>query len=99
RDEHTRSVRLARARCAAPSGARLMARGTPAVSAQQLDPLTWFTGRVVPIVFAGLVVLYGALRIPTWFVTELPWLQPVAIVLCAGACVFVYLMTRPLRPD
>ena len=76
-----------------------MDRRTLAVSAQQLDPLTWFTGRVVPLVFAGLVVLYGAARIPTWFVTERPWLQPVAIVLCAGACVFVFLMTRPLRPE
>lgn len=70
-----------------------------AVSAQQLDPLTWFTGRVVPLVFAGLVVLYGLMRIPTWFVTAAPWLQPLAVVLCAGSCVFVFLMTRPLRPE
>jgi hypothetical protein len=70
-----------------------------AVSAQQLDPLTWFTGRVVPLVFAGLVVLYGAARIPTWFTTATPWLQPIAVVLCAGACVFVFFMTRPLRPE
>jgi hypothetical protein len=76
-----------------------MARAQPAVSAQELDPLTWFTGRVVPLVYAGLVVLYGAFRIPTWFTTDLPWLQPLAVVLCAGACVFVYVMTRPLRPQ
>ncbi|HEY4152521.1 MAG TPA: hypothetical protein VGM38_04305 [Pseudolysinimonas sp.] len=76
-----------------------MDRGYLAVSAQQLDPLTWFTGRVVPLVFAGLVVLYGAFRIPTWFTTESPWMQPVAVLLCAGACVFVYVMTRPLRPQ
>jgi hypothetical protein len=76
-----------------------MERSHLAVSAQQLDPLTWFTGRVVPLVFAGLVVLYGAMRIPTWFATRLPWLQPLAVLLCAGACVFVYLMTRPLRPQ
>ncbi len=76
-----------------------MDRGYLAVSPQQLDPLTWFTGRVVPLVFAGLVVLYGAARIPTWFTSDRPWLQPVAVVLCAGACVFVFLMTRPLRPE
>jgi len=76
-----------------------MARGSLAVSAQQLDPLTWFTGRVVPLVYAGLVVLYGAFRIPTWFATSLPWLQPIAVALCAGACVFVYALTRPLRPQ
>lgn len=76
-----------------------MARGSAAVSAQHIDPLTWFTGRVVPLVFAGLVVLYGAARIPTWFTSPLPWLQPIAIVLCAGACVLVYVWTRPLRPE
>ncbi len=41
-----------------------------AVSAQQLDPLTWFTGRVVPLVFALLVALYAAFRVPTWFTTS-----------------------------
>ncbi|MEO6533669.1 MAG: hypothetical protein ABIO06_08860 [Pseudolysinimonas sp.] len=76
-----------------------MMRGYLAVSAQQLDPLTWFTGRVVPLVFAGLVVLYGAFRIPTWFITDAPWLQPIGVTLCAGACVFIYVMTRPLRPE
>lgn len=76
-----------------------MQRRYLAISAQELDPLTWFAGRVVPLVLAGLVVLYGALRIPTWFATELPWLQPIAVVLCAGACVYVFVMTRPLRPE
>jgi hypothetical protein len=70
-----------------------------AVSAQQLDPLSWFTGRVVPLVFAGLILLLGAFRIPTWFTTSQPWLQPLAVLLCAGACVAVYIMTRSLRPE
>lgn len=74
-----------------------MDRWYSAMSPQQLDPLSWFTGRVVPLVFAGLVVLYGALRIPTWFTTPMPWLQPIAVVLCAGACVGVFVMTRSLR--
>jgi len=76
-----------------------MDRANLAVSAQQVDPLTWFTGRVLPLVFAGLVVLYGAARIPTWLTSPLPWLQPIGILLCAGACVFVFMMTRPLRPQ
>ena len=76
-----------------------MARGSGTVSAQQVDPLSWFTGRVVPLVFAGLVVLYGAFRIPTWLTSPLPWLQPIGVVLCAGACVLVYVLTRPLRPQ
>lgn len=70
-----------------------------AVSAQQLDPLSWFTGRAVPLVFALLIALYGALRIPTWFATSAPYLQPMAMALCIGACLFVYAMTRPLRPQ
>ena len=76
-----------------------MARGQFAVSAQQLDPLSWFTGRVVPLVFAGLVVLYSLFRIPTWLTSPLPWLQPIGVAFCAGACVFVFVMTRPLRPQ
>ena len=70
-----------------------------AISAQQLDPLSWFTGRVVPLVLGGLIVIYGAFRIPTWFQTPLPLLQPLAILLCAGACVTVYVRTRSLRPQ
>lgn len=69
-----------------------------AVSAQQLDPLSWFTGRVVPLVFGGLILLYGAFRIPTWFTTSMPWLQPIAVLLCAASCVAVFVMTRALRP-
>ncbi|MEO6117104.1 MAG: hypothetical protein ABIP33_12020 [Pseudolysinimonas sp.] len=69
------------------------------VSPQQIDPLSWFTGRVVPLVLGGLIVLVGAFRIPTWFETPLPWVQPVAVGLCASACVFVFVMTRPMRPQ
>ncbi len=75
-----------------------MTRSTTAVSAQDLDPITWFIGRVVPLVFAGLILLFAAFRLPTWFSTDAPWKQPLAILLCASACVYVYLMTRPQRP-
>jgi hypothetical protein len=76
-----------------------MDRRSLAISPQQLDPLSWFTGRVVPLVFAGLVLLYGAFRIPTWFLTPMPWLQAIAVFLCAFACVLVFVMTRALRPQ
>lgn len=75
-----------------------MERSYLGVSPQELDPLSWFTGRVVPLVFAGLVLLYGAFRIPTWFTTSMPWLQPLAVLLCAAACVMVWVLARPLRP-
>jgi hypothetical protein len=74
-----------------------MARRTVQFSAQDVDPISWFVGRVVPLVFAGLILLYAAFRIPTWFATDAPLLQPIAVLLCAGACVYVYVMTRPLR--
>ena len=75
-----------------------MVRASLRVSPQELDPLSWFTGRVVPLVFAGLVVLIGAFRIPTWFTTSMPFLQPLAMILCATACVLVWVLARPLRP-
>jgi hypothetical protein len=74
-----------------------MDRRSLGVSAQQLDPLSWFTGRVVPLVFAALIVLYGLFRVVTWFSTAQWWLQPAAIVVCASACIWVFVMTRPSR--
>ena len=74
-----------------------MERRDLGISPQELDPLSWFTGRAVPIVFAGLIVLYGGFRIPTWFTTEMPWLQPIAVLLCASACVVVFVAARTMR--
>lgn len=75
-----------------------MARPSAAVSAQDLDPIFWFIGRVVPLVFAVLILLFAAFRVPTWSSTGSPWvLQPLAVLLSAGACVYVYVVTRPLH--
>ena len=68
------------------------------LSAQQVDPLSWFTGPLVPLAFAALTALYGgALSIATWPQAGIPLLQPVGLVLCVGADVFIHTATRPLR--
>jgi hypothetical protein len=69
-----------------------------ALSAQQVDPLSWFTGPLVPIAFAGLSFVYGAiLTTVTWAEASNPWLQLVAIALTTGAGVIIHVATRPMR--
>jgi hypothetical protein len=73
-------------------------RGYFGLSAQQVDPLSWFTGPLVPLAFAALTALYGGtVSIVTWTQAGIPLLQPVALVLCVGANVLIHAVTRPLR--
>lgn len=73
-------------------------RRTLGLSAQQVDPLSWFTGPFVPLTFSVLVFLYGGISsVVTWQLGGLPWLQPIATVMCAGAGVLIHFRTRPLR--
>jgi hypothetical protein len=68
------------------------------VAAYDLDPLSWFTGPLVPLVFAALNLLYGStLAIFTWIQVGNPRLQFAGVILATLACLFVHLMTRPLR--
>jgi hypothetical protein len=70
-----------------------------ALSAYEVDPLSWFTGPLVPIVFAALNLAYGGtLAIVTWTQVGNPRLQFAGVIICTLACVFVHVMTRPLRP-
>ena len=69
-------------------------------SARQIDPLSWFTGPLVPISFAFLGLAYGLiLSALTWNDTVSPWLQVVAAVLCASSGFAVHVATRPTRGD
>jgi hypothetical protein len=69
-----------------------------AVSAYELDPLSWFTGPLVPLVFAALNLAYGTtMAIVTWVQVGNPRLQFFSVILCTLACVYVHLATRPLR--
>jgi hypothetical protein len=68
------------------------------LSAQEVDPLSWFTGSLVPLVFAGLNLLYGGtFAVVTWGGSDDPLLQVGGVVLCTGACLLVFLLTRPMN--
>jgi hypothetical protein len=68
------------------------------LSAQEADPLSWFTGPLVPLVFATLNLLYGGtFAAVTWGASRDPLLQVVGVGLCSAACVVVYVLTRPMR--
>ncbi|CAN5279705.1 hypothetical protein BH11ACT4_BH11ACT4_20190 [soil metagenome] len=67
-------------------------------SPQQIDPLSWFTGPLVPLAFAAFSALYGGLMIGvTWTQGLSPLLQAAALSLCVGADVLIHVATRPLR--
>jgi len=69
-------------------------------SARQIDPLSWFTGPLVPISFAALGLFYGVLLATmTWQDTTRPWLQFAAAVLCSSSGLAVHIATRPVRRD
>ncbi|MEO5921546.1 MAG: hypothetical protein ABIQ01_10450 [Pseudolysinimonas sp.] len=68
-------------------------------SAYEIDPLSWFTGPLVPIVFAVLNLAYGGtLALVTWVQVGNPRLQFAGVIICTFASLFVHFMTRPLRP-
>lgn len=68
------------------------------LSAQQVDPLSWFIGPLVPISLSALALIYGAvMSVITWRDGGMPWLQPLAVLVCAGSGVFVHVLTRPVR--
>ena len=77
----------------------LLERRRSALSAQQVDPLSWVTGPFVPLVLGILVLGYGgamaALTLPD---VRHPGAQFVAAAMCSAACLFVHLATRPMRP-
>lgn len=68
------------------------------LSAQDADPLSWFTGPLVPLVFGTLNLLYGGtFAVLTWNASRQPVLQVVGVLLCTAACVVIHLLTRPMR--
>ena len=68
------------------------------LSAQEVDPLSWFTGSLVPLVFAALNLVYGTVfAILSWSASPDPIVQVVGVLLCTAACVLVHFLTRPMR--
>jgi hypothetical protein len=76
----------------------MISRRPTALSAYDVDPLSWFTGPLVPLVFAALNLTYGVtLAIITWIQVGNPRLQFAAVIIITSACLFVHVMTRPMR--
>ena len=70
----------------------------PVLSAQQVDPLSWFTGPLLPLVLSGAILVYSTgMVVAHWGITDRPLLQVIAIVLCTSTGVIMHLATRPLR--
>ena len=68
-------------------------------SAQQVDPLSWFTGPYLPLTFAGGILVFGTIvTIVTWGSSPSPWLQLAGLWLCVVAGLVVHIRTRPFRP-
>lgn len=68
------------------------------LSVREADPLSWFTGPLVPLVFAALNLLYGGtFAALTWAASRYPLVQLIGVGLCSAGCVLVHVLTRPLR--
>jgi hypothetical protein len=66
---------------------------------QEVDPLSWFTGPLVPLVFGALNLVYGGVfALLTWDLSNDPVRQVVGVALCTLACVVVHVLTRPMLP-
>jgi hypothetical protein len=67
-------------------------------SPQSVDPLSWYLGPLVPLVFGSLIVVYGSiLSVATSRHTGSLALQLIAVALCSSACVLLHVATRPKR--
>src|SRR5690606_13528285 len=63
-------------------------------SARDVDPMSWFTGPYVPLVFAAFIAVYGGvMSLMTWAQSDLPGTQLIGVALCALACLLVQLLT------
>ena len=64
------------------------------LSARDVDPMSWFTGPYVPLVFAGFIAIYGSvMSIVVWTRSDLPALQLIGVALCTVACLLLQLLT------
>ena len=61
---------------------RILTRRLSSVSPYEVDPFSWFTGPLVPLVFAAINLLYGATQaVLTWIQIGNPRLQFSGVIL------------------
>ena len=59
-------------------------------SARDVDPISWFVGPYMPLVFGGFVAVYGSVASAlTWGQSSRPVMQLLAVLLCVAACLCV----------
>lgn len=64
------------------------------LAARDVDPMSWFTGPYVPLVFAVFVGIYGGvMSVATWNASEWPAMQLLGVALCVIACLLIQLLT------
>jgi len=69
-------------------------------SPHQVDPLSWFSGPLLPLVFAAMGLAYAVpLVIETWSNSPMPLQQLAGVACITAACLIVYLLTRPHRRE
>jgi len=67
-------------------------------AARDVDPMSWFTGPYVPLVFGALILSYGGSLVAfSWHPDHLPWLQLLAVALCGPSCVLVQVLVSLRR--
>lgn len=79
-----------------------MSERTPfRLAPRDVDPLSWFTGPYVPLVFAALVVFDGVLlTVITFRVVEQPIYQVLGVAIATATCLTIqYMTSRPARSD
>ncbi|MGX5682535.1 hypothetical protein [Schumannella luteola] len=68
------------------------------LSAQQVDPLSWFTGPYLPLALSGLIFVSGTIiTLTSWSTSERPWLQVAGLGLNVIAALLIHVRTRPLQ--
>ncbi|MDI2097638.1 hypothetical protein [Ruicaihuangia caeni] len=69
------------------------------LSAHETDPVNWFTGSLVPLVFGVLALGYGVVFTAlNWDAGGSPLFQLLAVALAFSGCLVVHAISRPLRP-
>lgn len=68
--------------------------GALRLAARDVDPLSWFTGPYVPLIFGSMVAVYGALMTAvTWSTPVDSVLQLIGVALCVIACLLIQMLT------
>lgn len=73
-------------------------RGLLLHAARDVDPMSWFIGPYVPLVFATFIAVYGGVMVGlTWTTSDRPGFQLAGVAFCVAACLLAQLLTSLRR--